>query len=81
VQGCRPRALVHLHGRCPRKCPAALLVDSDSSARHGCTASASLAITTQSVSELRQLVHRKRRSFRGNVASPGIDDGLEVSRP
>jgi hypothetical protein len=52
---------------CPRKCPAAP-VGSAPSARHGCTASASLAITTQSVSELRQLVRRKRRSFSGYVA-------------
>jgi hypothetical protein len=59
-----------VHGRCPRKCPAARLVGSPSSARHGCTASASRDITTLSVRRLPHAVQRKGRSFSSSSPLP-----------
>jgi hypothetical protein len=53
------------------QCPAAPLVESASSARHGCTASASRDIMTKSVSALLQLVQRNFRSLTGTRAVGG----------
>jgi hypothetical protein len=66
----RQSRLAHLHGRCPRKCPAAPLVESASSARHGCTASASRDIMTASVSREPHLAHRNFRSLSGTSPRP-----------
>jgi hypothetical protein len=69
------------HGRCPRKCPAAELVDSDSSARHGCTRAASLLITTKSVRRLPHFVQRNLRSLIGLSPCPASMSACRSAAP
>jgi hypothetical protein len=58
------------HGRRPRKCPAAVLVGSESSARHGCTRCASRLVITASVIRLPHFAQRNFRSFSGTSPLP-----------
>ena len=63
-----------LHGRCPRKCPAAPL-ESVLSPRHGCTFSASRDMTMKVGERAATACAAEAEILYRHIAAAGIDDG------